>query len=94
MSGIKLKPCPFCGGEAKIYKDYNGFYLVQCKCGCGTLHKSEKKNVINDWNTRRPMEKIVEQMEKEKHNTPYINGRYSGLQKAIKIVQKGGADEC
>lgn len=38
MNDIKLKPCPFCGGEAALIE--NGFYnscLVKCtKCGAET----------------------------------------------------------
>jgi ssDNA-binding Zn-finger/Zn-ribbon topoisomerase 1 len=35
----KLKPCPFCGGEAKLYEgDYGGGYYVICvgetECYC------------------------------------------------------------
>jgi Lar family restriction alleviation protein len=50
----ELKPCPFCGGEAGVYQDYHGFYIVQCnKCGIGTLHKYYKTEVVNDWNKRK-----------------------------------------
>ena len=37
MSGIKLKPCPFCGGEAEAVYAPNDInrWGVQCKsCGC------------------------------------------------------------
>ena len=32
----KLKPCPFCGGEAEGYKDNYDKYLVACH-GCGAM---------------------------------------------------------
>ena len=45
MREIKLKPCPFCGGEAKMKHGYPGQQrkgirqsVVQCKkCGCRTV---------------------------------------------------------
>lgn len=45
MGEIKLKPCPFCGGRAKLkhgypYRQIKGMRqaVVQCKsCGCRTI---------------------------------------------------------
>lgn len=53
-----LKPCPFCGGEAK-YKVIYGFhgyseteYIVTCKrCGA-TMTKDVETGVIDAWNRR------------------------------------------
>ena len=37
MSEIKLKPCPFCGGEAKMkITKYGGSYVMCNKCYCRT----------------------------------------------------------
>lgn len=49
----KLKPCPFCGGEAELIKIYNTqWHYVQCvKCKVKTEHKTEQE-AINAWNTR------------------------------------------
>ena len=30
-AGIELKPCPCCGGSAKLHEAYDGKYCVQCK---------------------------------------------------------------
>ena len=61
MSEIKLKPCPFCGGEAKIkdrieclgHGDYERFYLVTC-CNCYAQSRmcGEEQYVIEAWNRR------------------------------------------
>lgn len=71
MSEKKLLPCPFCGGEAKIL--YNrlrcgnyvsgGTFRVHCKnCGITTEGKKDRNKSIELWNTRVPMQKIVERL--------------------------------
>jgi len=42
----KVKPCPFCGGEAEVVWELNGFATVECIC-CGALVDG-----IERWNTR------------------------------------------
>ena len=71
---IELKPCPFCGGEAKFrhigkgtYRDKLGV-LVRCKnCGASTeifyplsmtSYETRKQNVIEAWNRRVENEKV------------------------------------
>ena len=61
---IKLKPCPFCGGEAEIISDVygimcKGFALVTCKdCGAKSDKSEEsidycaKQVVADKWNRR------------------------------------------
>lgn len=49
----ELKPCPFCGGDASLYKNYISFYFVQCNC-CyiTTLQYADRNKPISDWNRR------------------------------------------
>jgi len=56
----ELKPCPFCGGEAKINKmPYGDTYKVTCY-GCGItigftyshIHPKTKEEAVTAWNTR------------------------------------------
>jgi len=64
----KLKPCPFCGGEAEYCKgDWIGKeYWVKCtKCSCKTSLSNNYKKPIEEWNTRKPIDRIVEQLENE-----------------------------
>lgn len=49
----ELKPCPFCGGKARLNQAYDGSFCVQCtKCGNGTLMEKTKETVIKKWNRR------------------------------------------
>lgn len=49
---IELKPCPFCGEEAKL-KEIAGRYAIECSKHCaGTVIKNDKSKVIEIWNRR------------------------------------------
>ena len=63
-----LRKCPFCGGKAKVCDDIEytvGGYWVECKdCHIQTPSKIKgKEAVINYWNTRKPMEAVVAELE-------------------------------
>lgn len=49
----ELKPCPFCGGKAKISKDITGPTEVWC-CNCltNTGLQSTEDHAIKKWNAR------------------------------------------
>ena len=52
----ELKPCPFCGGKAKM-NYYGGqhipFYSISCsECGCKQANSIHKEAVIEAWNRR------------------------------------------
>ena len=70
----ELKRCPFCGGEARILTSvfFRSDACVKCKkCGASTLvhssasNEDAKLNAIKAWNTRKPMDRIVERLEEE-----------------------------
>lgn len=53
----KLKPCPFCRGEADAMYTYSvadcKFYIVKClQCGIETPFKHTEEEAIKTWNTR------------------------------------------
>ena len=48
----KLKPCPFCGHTAILYRSYDG-YRVQCNVCCnGTISYGQPQYAIKIWNMR------------------------------------------
>ena len=61
--GIQLKPCPFCGGNARLWVWSEGGVCVKCtECNCQTSTKSDDallkhldpavERVIKEWNRR------------------------------------------
>lgn len=68
MSEIKLKPCPFCGGEAILDRED-----IFCDCCHVSMRIDDRicnreaenytqavEQTIEAWNTRKPMDAIVE----------------------------------
>ena len=91
---MKLKPCPFCGGEAGVSERYDEYCAVRCiTCGAKTNFSMTKKGAIEAWNRREPMDKIVEQLEERVKEPRYQhNGEdyFVGIVDAIEIVKSGG----
>lgn len=58
MSEIKLKSCPFCGGEARVmppkgFVSYVAHYWVSCKnCHVQTDFVTSRKEAMEAWNRR------------------------------------------
>jgi len=53
----ELFPCPFCGGEAEVYKFRVGLYTAHCKsryCGVDIGKTKSEKGAERRWNRRRP----------------------------------------
>lgn len=76
MENIELLKCPLCGSDASIsvdpdaIKDTEGrlwaFTVVcgRCCASSGLCYSPEM--AAKSWNTRKPMERIVEQLKSEK----------------------------
>ncbi len=55
MNNTKLKPCPFCGGKAELYKSWwlGQYFQVTCtKCRVTTRVGGTKKGIAAMWNRR------------------------------------------
>ena len=89
----KLKSCPFCGVQleneppSSIYAHPNN--------GCLLSLIGITKEQFAEWNTRKPMDSIVEQLEAEKYRgmeclEPVLISFNFGINKAIEIVKGGG----
>lgn len=66
---MRLKPCPFCGGKAKIeWIPPIAEYIVECQqCGIGSnpnVSYKDKEELINLWNCRTTLKKDDGEREK------------------------------
>ena len=55
MSGVGLKPCPFCGGaKVATYEDDEiGAWFAQCRSHCdASVSGTTEHRAITAWNTR------------------------------------------
>ena len=102
----ELKRCPFCGGEAGLLKGQCEIdnYVMCLECRSKTKLYNTKASAIKAWNTRKPMQNIVERLEaisdeaNDKiivlEDSMYYDGYEDGVDKAIEIVkEEGGLNE-
>ena len=90
MESNKLLPCPFCGGEVGWKNGSITCDRCDLKFRYFSTGLTEKR-----WNTRKPMERIVEQLEEErKYSFEYFREDEvqfrKGLREAIRIIKKAG----
>ena len=109
MQDKKLFPCPFCGKEVEIHggaeewtpsfydPDSGGDpYYINCECGLFfSIGVCDATELVNAWNTRKPMERIVEQLEDRivEQNGVRTLCHNNAIGIAIDIV-KGGANNA
>lgn len=113
----ELKPCPFCGGVAKLYGSskitgtgFKHYQIVVClndDCGCRTGFCETVADAIEKWNTRKPIEKIVEELEEKVElahkryvdcpvNSPCYERyrtQYNERRMCLDIVESGGVND-
>ncbi len=84
----KLLPCPFCG--SKLHK-HNRYFHHEIN-GCLFDNYEFFEEDFKKWNTRKPMERIVERLE-EDYSQDIGSLKMISVDKAIEIVKAGGTDE-
>lgn len=78
-SDKRLLPCPFCGGEAVLTKGLCELdnYIVCVSCRTRTKFFNTKGSAITAWNTRKPMERILERL--EEYRDDFVDDIYEEL---------------
>lgn len=97
----ELKICPFCEEKYVLYlnTDAGGLYYVLCdNCGIESHNYKTEKDAIEAWNTRKPVERALERLEKASYWTPstydsdgYCNDdsdKVVSLEDAIEIIKE------
>ena len=89
---IKLKSCPFCGGEAEIIDDAMGT-ISRCRCcgaenGNGVYGAEGHKLAVKDWNTRPIEDALNKEAERFKRYALSLEDEIKDLRKALDVVRK------
>ena len=102
MSEIKLLNCPCCDKDVYIgtedYYDHVEKVIVCDRCNLRFYGSyGTEEDLIKEWNTRKPMERIIERLEEKKRSDSTESdrewGKYIGYVDSIKIVkEEGGID--
>lgn len=89
MNGVVIRRCAFCGGDnVGLWTNRHiglttikETYEVRCyDCHFGLAQSRTKEEAINTWNTRKPLERVIERLEDESN---FFGGEPMGaLQKA------------
>ena len=89
MKETKLLNCPFCGGEAEILEHDNGWAIWHCII-CKNCKASQewrkgytKEEAIAAWNTRKPMERILEHLKRKKNPTLLLGSSWLSREERI-----------
>ena len=90
MSKLKLKPCPFCGGEAETenrHNRYTDWWEVKCTdCNASINERYDWEfQAVEAWNTRKPMDMVEAELEKRANDNERVAGRLSGIESKKKI---------
>ena len=96
----ELKPCPFCGRKPELRRDDDGFSYIVCandNCYVRTDGHLNDNAAIKAWNTRKPIDKVLEGLEELRDTATEAYG-IDGMSvvvaicNAIEIVKKGGVE--
>lgn len=90
MTETKLKPCPFCGGEAEIIDDAMGT-ISRCLCcgaenGNGVYGVGGHELAVKDWNNRTIESKMKRDNVKLMTTNKLLKKRVTRLEEALEVI--------
>lgn len=101
----KLKPCPFCGGEARIeviephthtlttfMPDYKGGAFIECKCGAA-ISGDTKDAAIAAWN-KRAQDTEAKRRRTEQNPNPLTLDELQEMDGEPVWIEENGKTEC
>ena len=75
----ELKPCPFCGGEAKCIEFYGLYHVICCNCHIAGKDCSTRESAVSAWNTRPIEDELVEKIGK-------LKAKKKRLREALEVI--------
>ena len=49
-----MNPCPFCGGEAEVFRQYSSWWFMCCACGSTGPRRQSLREATAAWDSRTP----------------------------------------
>lgn len=92
MNNEKLKPCPFCGGEAVVHTLGTG-YMVEClECAVRTVCENTKAEAIAAWNGRASVKQNAEMLDTNSVASSGVNAKltYADIERMVKPLDWDG----
>ena len=86
---IKLKPCPFCGGKAELFKGYSLSHVYCRNCNAQTDSLKSSKRAVELWNARPIEDDLNEQIGRLKKYSAALEQEVKTLREALKKYAKG-----
>lgn len=89
MDNEKLKPCPFCGGEAEFVFIKDNQYVRCSRCGAVGANTFNAKDVIAAWNRRVCVKQNAEKLDANSVASNPLNAKltYDALEKMVKPLE-------
>lgn len=89
----QLKPCPFCGGEAKIslFLSRYGIACTECMGAVLSAPGMTETEAIEAWNRREETNNILQRLEDLK-NISFHDMERAAYIRAIHVVKEGGIE--